>query len=445
MKVNLKMILWGSLFIGFFLLCSIELKSQNDTLRLTLQQAVDRAIEQNLLQQVSSLEIERKQAKVQEYMAALYPTIQGSGSYTRNIKKPVIFMPPESPFGPTLKIGSDNAYSGSLTFSLPLFAMNVYESIKLGKMDAELSVEKERENRINLTANVRNTYHNVLLLQQTVQVYNRSYQNAIENLKNIQQMQANGLVSEYDAIRAKVQVDNLYPNLLQAENIYQNLLNIFKIVLNIDTDTPLVLDETELLKVQLEELDTIPSTWYHDNPTLRQFGINRRLLGIQKQMIRNSNIPILAAFGSYTYQTQANDFKFGDYNWVASSAIGLQLSVPIFKGFSMRRQLSQAEIGLRQLDLQETYTRNNLEAQIQNAKNAIFAAIKKVNAAQGNVELAQKGYQIARTRYNTGQATLVELNDAENAMMQAKLNLIQARSEYLTARNEYQKIIGKTL
>ncbi|HOU34597.1 MAG: Outer membrane efflux protein [Bacteroidetes bacterium ADurb.Bin012] len=111
----------------------------------------------------------------------------------------------------------------------------------------------------------------------------------------------------------------------------------------------------------------------------------------------------------------------------------------------MRRQLSQAEIGLRQLDLQETYTRNNLEAQIQNAKNAIFAAIKKVNAAQGNVELAQKGYQIARTRYNTGQATLVELNDAENAMMQAKLNLIQARSEYLTARNEYQKIIGKTL
>ncbi|HQN98989.1 MAG TPA: TolC family protein, partial [Bacteroidales bacterium] len=431
MKIKLRMTLLGSLFISFFLFCSIEAKSQNDTLFITLQQAVDRAIEQNLMQQVSALEIERKQVKVQEYMAALYPTIQGNGSYTRNIKKPVIFMPPESPFGPTLEIGSDNAYNGSLSFSLPLFAMNIYESIKLGKKDVEMSTEKERENRINLAATVRNTYYNVLLLQQTVEVYQRSYQNATENLKNIQQMQANGLVSEYDAIRAKVQVDNLYPNLLQAENMHENLMNIFKIILNIETTTPITLDENELIKVQLEELDTIPSNWYNDNPTLRQFGINRQLLDIQKKMIRNSSIPTLAAFGNYTYQTQANDFKFSDYQWIASSAVGLQLNIPIFKGFSVRRQLSQAEIGLRQLDLQEAYTRNNLEAQIQNAKNAIYTAIKKVNAASGNVELSQKGYKIAQTRYNTGQATLVELNDAENAMMQARLNLIQARSEYL--------------
>ncbi|GAB6278920.1 MAG: TolC family protein [Lentimicrobium sp.] len=445
MKIKLRMTLLGSLFISFFLFCSIEAKSQNDTLFITLQQAVDRAIEQNLMQQVSALEIERKQVKVQEYMAALYPTIQGNGSYTWNIKKPVIFMPPESPFGPTLEIGSDNAYNGSLSFSLPLFAMNIYESIKLGKKDVEMSTEKERENRINLAATVRNTYYNVLLLQQTVEVYQRSYQNATENLKNIQQMQANGLVSEYDAIRAKVQVDNLYPNLLQTENMHENLMNIFKIILNIETTTPITLDENELIKVQLEELDTIPSNWYNDNPTLRQFGINRQLLDIQKKMIRNSSIPTLAAFGNYTYQTQANDFKFSDYQWIASSAVGLQLNIPIFKGFSVRRQLSQAEIGLRQLDLQEAYTRNNLEAQIQNAKNAIYTAIKKVNAASGNVELSQKGYKIAQTRYNTGQATLVELNDAENAMMQARLNLIQARSEYLNARNEYQKIIGKTM
>lgn len=76
--------------------------------------------------------------------------------------------------------------------------------------------------------------------------------------------------------------------------------------------------------------------------------------------------------------------------------------------------------------MQAQFTQNNLTVQVQNAVNAVNAAVKKVNSAKGNVDLAEKGYTIAQTRYNTGQATLLELNDAENAMLQAKLNLIQA-------------------
>ncbi|MBC7124522.1 MAG: TolC family protein, partial [Bacteroidales bacterium] len=142
------------------------------------------------------------------------------------------------------------------------------------------------------------------------------------------------------------------------------------------------------------------------------------------------------------YQTQANDYKFSDYRWVPTSLIGLQLNVPIFNGFSVRKQLNQVRISQQQLDLQAQFTHNNLIVQIQNAMNAVNAAVKKVNSAKGNVELAQKGYSIAQTRYNTGQATLLELNDAENAMMQAKLNLIQAQMEYLVAKTDYEKIIG---
>ncbi|MGC8864846.1 MAG: TolC family protein [Bacteroidales bacterium] len=430
-------------FLLMGLLMPFLLAGQTDTLRLRLQDAVNRAIEHNLMQKASELEIQKKEAKIQEYLAAIYPALQASGSYTRNIKKPVIFMPEGSPFGPTLTIGSDNAYNGSLSFNLPLFSMSIYESIKMGRADKRLSEEKERENRINLAATVKNTYYNLLLLEQTIEVYTRSYENARQNLANIEQMNARGVVSDYDVIRARVQVDNLYPGLLQVKNAYQNLLNIFRIMLDIPMDQPVVLDPADLVSVDLQHLPAQEVNWLSSNPTLRQLEATRRLLGIQENMVKASYMPMLMATGNYTYQTQANNFDFGKYKWVNSSAVGLQFSMPLFKGFAMRRQLDQSRLGIKQLDYQEEYTRQNLTAQAENALNAMKTALAKIKSAESNVALAQKGYRIAQTRYNSGQATLVELNDADNALMQARLNLIQARFDFLSARTDYEKLIGK--
>lgn len=430
-------------FTGFVFSTGLVVGQQKiDTLHLTVKQAVELAIQQNLMQKVSELELQKKQEKVQEYVAALYPSIKASASYTRNLKLPVIFMPAGSPFGPTLKIGSDNSYTAAVSASMPIFIYNVFESIKLGRKDAEISAEKVRENKINLAANIKTTYYNVLLLRKTRDVITQSYQNALANLNNIQKLNASGMVSDYDLIRIKVQVDNIYPTLVQTENAYNNLLNVFKVLLNIDINTPVELDENELSNYNFSELFLADSTWLSNNSTLRQLTLTRQMLSIQEKMVKGSNYPSLVAIGNYQYQTQANNYKFSDYRWVPTSLIGLQLNVPIFNGFSVRKQLNQVRISQQQLDLQAQFTHNNLIVQIQNAMNAVNAAVKKVNSAKGNVELAQKGYSIAQTRYNTGQATLLELNDAENAMMQAKLNLIQAQMEYLVAKTDYEKIIG---
>jgi outer membrane protein TolC len=429
------------LLMSVFLPCFLA--GQTDTLRLGLQEAVNRAIERNLMQKVSVLEIEKKEAKIKEYMAALYPSVQFAGTYTRNIKKPVIFMPEGSPFGPTLTIGSDNAYDGSVSFSLPLFSMNIYESLKLGRTDKQLSEEKERENRINLASTVKTTYYNLLLLKQTEEVYYRSYENAKQNLANIENMNQQGVVSDYDVIRARVQVDNIYPGLLQVKNTYANLMNVFRIMLDIPLEQAVELDPAVLLNVDVEAMPKIETNWLSANPTIRQLETSRRLYGIQESMVKASNLPMLLAVGNYTYQTQANNFDFGDYKWVNSSAVGLQLSIPIFKGFAMRHQLNQARLNIKQLEYQEEYTRQNLSSQAVNALDAMQTAASKVKAAENNVALAQKGYRIAQTRYNTGQATLLELNDADNALMQARLNLIQARFDFLSALTDYEKLTGK--
>lgn len=81
--------------------------------------------------------------------------------------------------------------------------------------------------------------------------------------------------------------------------------------------------------------------------------------------------------------------------------------------------------------------------QVDNAFNNIVAAREKMTANEVTVRQAQKAYEIAEVRFNTGAGTILELNSSELSLTQAKLNYSQAIYDYLAARADYEKIIGE--
>ena len=140
---------------------------------------------------------------------------------------------------------------------------------------------------------------------------------------------------------------------------------------------------------------------------------------------------------------QANDFKFGDYQRANPLAAGVQLSFPIFQGFSIRNQEKQVAVGREQLQLQRDYTVRNLVLQLNNAHTNMLKALEQIESNREGVRLAERGFSIAQTRYKAGAGTLLELNDAEIALTQAKLNLNQAMFDYLSAETEYHQVLGR--
>ena len=50
---------------------------------------------------------------------------------------------------------------------------------------------------------------------------------------------------------------------------------------------------------------------------------------------------------------------------------------------------------------------------------------------------------ISRKRYDTGAGTWLEMNDAELALTQAKLNFNQAIYDYMVAKADLDKVLGK--
>jgi outer membrane protein TolC len=180
-----------------------------------------------------------------------------------------------------------------------------------------------------------------------------------------------------------------------------------------------------------------------NNTTLKQLDLQQLKIAKQYELLRTNRLPTLAAFGSYQYQSQANDFKFSDYEWVNTTFVGLQLQVPIFQGFVKKHREQQVLVGIDQLKIQRDYLSKNLSLQARNAITNMMRASEQIKSSKEGIAQAERGYSIAQTRYRTGSGTVLELNDAEVALTQAKLNHNQALYDYLKAKVEYETITGE--
>ncbi len=422
---------------------------QTDTLFLDREKALALALENNPGMAIARLEQARAEARFNETRGNLLPSLNASGSYTRNLKKQVLFLPEEMApmFGGSaaIEIGSDNSFMGGLQLALPLYNPVIYAGIETARTEQKIAEENFRAQTIELRYNVVRAWYDVLLARESLEVITTSFNNAAENLENIRKMHGQGLVAEYDLIRAEVQTENLRPEVLQAQNMYELSVNFLKVLLGLNDDATIVTEGNlmESSEEMLQEFNvSAAERSLQSNPDYIALGLQHDLVLQQSKSIKATSYPSLTAVSNYMYLAEANDFKVGDYNWVNTASAGLQLSIPIFRGFTNRNQVKQLEIGAQQLQLQREYLQDNLSAEVSNILKSMDVAIEKTVLASSNVELAQRGYDIARIRYESGQGTLLEVNDSDVALQRARFNLLMAKHELLQAKALYDRVVG---
>ncbi|HSV75630.1 MAG TPA: TolC family protein [Bacteroidales bacterium] len=413
---------------------------------VSLEKAMELARELNPTLAIAEMEIERADAGVNIVRGRFLPNVSISGMYTRNIKTPVIFLPPGSPFGDVLEIGSDNSYMATLVAGMPVFNPALNASLRAAVAERALAGETLRASQIELEYFVHSAYYDVLLAKESARVMRQSLDKALETINLVENLTRQGLASEFELIRARVQAENLRPTLLQAENGYLMAANFLKALIGLEADREIVVTGTlaELSEKTFAGFNMLQAErGLQNNTELVRLDLQRNLLEIQARNVRATGLPSLALSSNYNFQTEANDFRFADYRWVNTFSAGLRFTIPLFSGFTIRNQARQLDLMGRQLELQRDYLEQNLSIQLGNLLNTMKVAREKSNTAQATVAMAERGFQIAQVRYTTGQGTLMEVNDSELALTQSRFNLIQAEHELLKSLAEYQRFIGE--
>lgn len=419
--------------------------AQNKNLTLTMDEAINLALEKNSELKIAKMEVEKSEQKLREARSGLFPKLDLSGQYQRYINKPVIFLPPGSPFGPTLEIGSDNSYTAAAQLSLPLFALPLYEGIGLASDALAIAEQNYLSVKNKIVGDVKKSFLAVILTRETKDVMQQSLKNAEDNFENIKRLNAAGTLSDYDVLRAEVQVENLKPVVLQMENNYKLSLEALKVTIgldanqNIDVVGDMEFDESYKLPTEQEIIEEL----LQNNPQLaileKQVQLNDRNVSLEQA----AYFPSLAGFGNYQYQTQANDFKFSDYRWVKTFVLGLQLQVPIFNGFKTQSRVSQAEIGLNQAVEQKRNLTEAIKTQALSVLYRVQQALIRIQGQNKTVRTAQEGYEIAKRRLENNVGTQLEVNDAELALRQAKLNRLQAIYDFKVAEADLETVLGR--
>ncbi|MCI7783582.1 MAG: TolC family protein [Parabacteroides sp.] len=431
-----------------------------DTLRIDLAQALEIALTENPTIKVANQEIEKKRYAHKGTLASLFPQISYSADYSRTLKKQVMYMDfdmgdmggmggemPEgmdaSSMDEGFEVGRSNNWSTGITASMPLINTSLWRSLRISATDVELAVEQARSSKLSMINQVKKGFYAVLLAHDSYLVFKQSYDNAMENYLDIKRKYEQGTVAEYDLIRADVTVKNTEPNLLQAENALVLAKWQLKALLGMDLEMPIdcegaLGDYRGLLFADYMATDTTLAA----NSDLRQLDLQQQQLRHTLTMQKLDFLPTLSLSGLYQWSAMNNDFKFKNYRWNPYSMIGLSLSIPIFTGGSRYMKIKQTEISLKQLDWQRDDTQRNLRLAVKQQLDNMSTCVKRFDAASKGIDQAERGYRIAQKRYDTGAGTWLEMNDAELALTQARLNFNQAIYDYMVAKTDLEKTLG---
>lgn len=435
-------------FIGLCLANLNVFAQESKVLNLDMETALRIAHDNNPTIKIAELEIQRIDYSRKETIGSLLPNLNAGGQYTDNVLKQVMFMP-ES-FAALMggqrymEIGYKNSYVGSISTQLPIINFSLWQMIKNKQNDIDMIIEKSRSSKIEMTKQVKDAYYAVLLSKSALDVLNQSHENAMETLKSIENSYIQGVVSEYDFIRAQVNVNNLNPALINAKNGLELARMNLVMILSIPADQEIkITQELESFNDKVNMLKDIDKNEaLAQNSDLKILDYNIIGLRNQLKLINTQYYPTLTAMGSYMYQTQAEDFKFNNYTSIGSASVGLQLSVPIFNGFTKLYQAKQVKLAIKGLEIQRGYAEEGINLQVKSALNTMKAAREQLIVNKDAINQANRGYDIAKVRYQVGSGTILELNDSELSLTQSKLNYQQSLYDFLSAQANLEKVMG---
>ncbi len=491
-----KMMVWGLLFA---FLPTGKAQEAQPALQLTLDKAIEIALSESPSVNVANLEIQKKKYAKKSAQSALYPQIDAIGQYQRTLQKQVMYMdgafdiagmltpvmesaltpviagaeqtfqqdvpgytsgdlvknieantPKPTPddggssdSGGGITVGRDNNWTAGFNLSWPLVVPTLWKSLQISSLDVELSVEKARASKIDMVNAIRKSFYGVLLAQDSYQVLKQSYDNAVLNYNDIKNKYNQGLVAEFDLIRADVRVKNVKPNVIQAQNALNLASLSLKALMGVDMDQSITIsgslkDYEEGLFAEIVSIDTS----LVNNSALRQFDLQNEQLQKTLELYKAQYLPTIAVSGSYLYMSMNNDFKFGDYKWNPYSFVTLNVSIPIFNGFKKQSDIRQTKVSLEQMKWQREDVVRNLKLAINSNVNNMTNYVEQVMSTKDAVAQAQKGYEISQKLYDTGMGTLLDLNDAQLALTQTSLAFNQAIYNYLASKADLDKTLG---
>jgi outer membrane protein len=413
-----------------------ESQEQSQTVisgELGLEDCLKLVIANNKTLQSVVQEKEIARGEVLKSYSAILPSASLTGDYTRLDKVRSIAG---------FTIGDVDNYTAGLQVTQPVFAGgSIVASINAGKLFSLLTDQTVRATVQDVIYAASHAYYDVLLNQHLLEISRDAVRSSQAHLDDVKQKRLGGVASDFDVLRAEVELSNFKADLIQNKNA----INISKTqmlkVMGISQDSNFVLSDKlsyTPLKMTMEQAVEVA---YKNRPDLfsRQFDIR-----YQKELLkiaRSRYWPSISGFYDNTW-SKPDPHNSTLIEWGRAWQAGLTATLPIFDGFAREGEIIQQKARVKQTQMDLIDTEETALFELTKALLTIENAEEFVESQRLNLTRAEEGSRLAEVGYKEGINTQVEVIDAESALTKAKSLYYQAIYSHIIAKLDLQKAMG---
>ncbi|WP_114782453.1 TolC family protein [Botryobacter ruber] len=299
-------------------------------------------------------------------------------------------------------------------------------------------------------ADISNAYHDVVRQARKIEAIEDAI--AISEMRvTITQEQYNvGVSAKVEILRARVDYNADRSELLRQ----QELLQLAKVNLNQllgrDPNTNFTVEDVIEVEKDLR-LQTVSNQLQSYNPTLQRLRINREIALFDLRTARAQRLPVVGIAGAYGLNRSLQDpVIFGNTVGTNESRrqgfnYGLTISIPVFNGFEINRQVQNSQIAIETNSLALQREQNRLQSDATRAYNRYTNRLQLLDLETSNLDLARQNAEIALERYKLGLLTAIELREAQRNQLVAENRLIDIQYEAKAAETELKRLSSTLL
>ncbi len=421
-----------------------------DALRpLTLQDAVDLALERNPEMLIAHEEMNELKGRITEVRSGAYPQISLKG-YGLRLRDPSILnsssfddVPEE--FKDALVPRANNMFDFGLSVKQPIYnAGKVSTALELAKESLEEREAASEAVRQQLIFKVFQAFKDLLLAQANRELVEETHQQRAKHLEQARNRFANGVATEVDVLRSEVNVANVEPELIRAENRIRLARAAINSLIMEELDAPTkTIGKLEYRPWVTGGLEDIQQRTLELRPEL--MAARRRLeqAKLAVSLANAENKPTVDMEGNLGYTVrQPQKFFNNDFSrW----NISVNFNLPLFDSGRKAGLVAQASARVRAAEQALAQLENNVRLEVKQAYDDMQSSEKAIAAAQFSVRQAERVFQLMQANYQYGAATTLDVVDSQTALALARNTEIGATYEYEMAKARLRLASGSPI
>ncbi len=441
----------------------------NETIKLSLKEAIAYGLENNTAVKNADTDIEIAKRKVNETTAIGLPQVNAKisnniylntgttliddfiSSTMKRVNEYNYGLSPVVPIpdGGKLSLSFMSKYNATaeLSVSQLLFDGSYLVGLQAAKAYVDQSVVQAEKSRIDIKESISNAYFLVLATRENKRILKNTFNTLESTVKETSELHKQGFIEDTEVDQIKLMLSELQTNLIYIENQIRLSESYLKILLGLKIEDQLELsDNLESLLEEFKNAELLSKDF-----TLTQH-IDYKILENQKHLSnlslkkeKSEYLPKLSAFFTAQQNAMRDKWNFfsGSEDWYPTTLYGFELTIPIFSSGSRKSKVKQAKLNLKKISASQDELRENLKTAEYNArisfKNALQMHLNKKNSSK----ISKKIYDKSQLKFKEGIISSMDLQQMHRQYLEAEGNYISSILDLVKAKLSLSKVLSE--